>query len=155
MRNIMTSCRTGRGTERGTGFTLIELMIVVAIVSILASIAIPAYQNYTVRARINEGLVLAGPAKHIVAENLVSGAQDLGAGYSWVSATHNVQTIAIDTNGVIAVTMALPGKGIVITLQPQSKGLNVTASTAPEGPLSWKCTTDEENHAYVPPDCKS
>ncbi|HPU54314.1 MAG TPA: pilin, partial [Burkholderiaceae bacterium] len=64
------------------GFTLIELMIVVAIVGILAAVAIPAYQDYTVRARVAEGLGLASAAKISVAENAANGSADLGLGYT-------------------------------------------------------------------------
>jgi type IV pilus assembly protein PilA len=73
--------------QKQKGFTLIELMIVVAIIGILAAIAIPAYQDYTVRARVTEGFNLASPARTIVAENSQVGSPAAGRGWDAPAAT--------------------------------------------------------------------
>uniref|UniRef100_UPI0035649B16 pilin n=1 Tax=Litorivivens sp. TaxID=2020868 RepID=UPI0035649B16 len=85
------------------GFTLIELMIVVAIIGILAAVALPAYQDYTTRAKVSEGLALASSAKTAVAEHYMTRntmpANNSTAGYSEPSGVANITDIGIGTDG--------------------------------------------------------
>ena len=95
------------------GFTLIELMIVVAIVGILAAVAIPAYQDYTVRARVAEGLGLASAAKVSVAENAANGSADLSLGYTAPTAdAAKVTGIAIAADTTITVASEAPSAAL-------------------------------------------
>ena len=93
------------------GFTLIELMIVVAIIGILAAVALPAYQDYTIRARVAEAVVLASGAKTAVAENAASGSA-FSMGWEKPLPTNNVQDVAVNaTNGEITVTLTTAAGG--------------------------------------------
>lgn len=125
---------------RSKGFTLIELMIVVAIVGVLAALAIPAYQDYVVRAKVTEGLTLAEPLKMLVTENASEG-KVLNAGFTPPAATANVGGIDVDPTGVIIITYTAAAGDGTLTLTPSygATGTPLAVGVIPSDAIKWNC----------------
>jgi len=153
-------------TKLQQGFTLIELMIVVAIIGILAAIAIPAYQDYTIRAQVTEGMNLAAAAKAAVAEDFLNeGTPPVDRADAGMSAaagdTRGKYVTGVEVgNGVITVTYGGTQvnqqiNGMILTLTPyESKDLSVAwrcgTAPVPAGTLLLGTSAGAAT-AYVPP----
>jgi type IV pilus assembly protein PilA len=135
------------------GFTLIELMIVVAIVGILAAIAIPAYQDYTVRAKVTEGLSLANAAKILVEDTFTSGGT---AAMASISSAWSVQSTSIVAG--VSVSGTTPYQ-VTITytaaMSPMTGTISLIPSLSPGSPVTWTCQVSAPAmDRYVPQSCR-
>lgn len=137
------------------GFTLIELMIVVAIIGILAAVAIPAYQDYTVRAKVSEGLSLASQAKTGVSEfwasegSLPSANGSVGLPAAASINGNSVRSVGVGNSGIITITMGATGlpsnvAGDTFTLTP----------TTSDGGVTWACAANSIENKYLPSECR-
>jgi len=149
----MNKIQTLRTMKQQCGFTLIELMIVIAILAILMAIAIPAYQTFTIRAKVSEAIYGIAGAKIAVIDTF----QRRGAvpnhsstGFSQTMQTQYIDSIAIagDGSGAITVTTRATGAQPAVVM-------SFTPTFAATGAVSWNCTLDQGEPIFVPTECRN
>lgn len=139
------------------GFTLIELMIVIAIIGILAAIALPAYQDYTKRSRVSEGLSLAGGAKSALTEYYASNnkwpVNNAAAGIADTITGNAVKSVVVSADGADAA-----GKGVItVTFNDKVKDgatLIMKGVGNDAGSVKWTCTDGDLVTKYRPSECR-
>jgi type IV pilus assembly protein PilA len=140
--------------KKQQGFTLIELMIVVAIIGILAAIAIPAYQDYTIRAQVSEGLSLAAGSKTAVAEYYqdrgVMPTTNVMAGVSLPGEITGkyVDTVTVGAAGSITVTYGQPDTNALLV------GSLIMTPTPNTGSVAWDCDASTIQNKWLPSACR-
>ena len=148
------------------GFTLIELMIVVAIIGILAAVALPAYQDYTIRARVSEAVLATSQCRTAISEvyqsaanGTVIGGNNWGCGEGSTT-TQYVSGIATDADGAITVTTSANGAlgaaaSKTLTLTPKNAaGTTLTVASIPTQVAGFKCQPGSMPAKYLPGSCR-
>jgi type IV pilus assembly protein PilA len=128
------------------GFTLIELMIVVAIIGILAAVALPMYQDYTVRGRVSEILVTASSLKVLVGENIANNASIDASACDYVNglgATNNMLSATCADDGVLTLIGSPKAGNAELVFRPVF---------TPDGRVAWSCVGTPQK--YVPASCR-
>ena len=139
--------------HRQAGFTLIELMIVIAILSVLISIAIPAYQNYTIRTKVSEGINGANWLKFAVVETFQS------TGSVADQAATGADILNTQTQYVDSIQVAGDGSG-TITITTRNTGaqpdviLSLTPTLVAGETIQWTCATVQGQPQHVPSECR-
>lgn len=131
------------------GFSLIELMIVVTIMSILSAVAIPAYQDYVLRAKVTHMLAIAQPTKLAVTEAIITGST---AQIDKIANKETIKEIAV-SNNVITIT----GDSAKLGLRSSDRELKLTLTPDLENPsmIFWKCTIEPTDYKkYAPNECR-
>ena len=163
----MNNTKSIRHLKLNNGFTLIELMIVVAIVGILAAVAIPAYQDYTIRSRVSEGIILGAGLKTSIADHFLSQgsfpATNAALGYTATGtefAGKYVSSIVITGTATTGTMVVTYGSAAPVPTPVRGKQIQFIATQPTSGgSIIWTCGSVTGANAlpikYLPADCRS